>query len=450
MLNVLHSLYTDTTAQVKIYDYMSEAFDILLRVKQGNAPSPFFFNIYMNDLCSDLINSANDSETPKLQEIFVPCLFWADDLVLLSKTKDGLQKQLDILTKYSADWKLKVNIDKTKSLNFNKSGRLIKTEKVYYKGDMIEPTKHYKYLGILLDSNRKFKSAMDDLAKKGMRASHSIYKLSTCNFISLETLIDSLIKPIVLFSSEIWGYEIKPDCTTEKSLLRFCKHILGVNRTSVSNVVLGELGAFPLSVESNTAMITYFLYLKNHTSRLIASIVPEMKSLNNDWYKYINSLRENYLPNDEIQKYAYSYKTQDPKSTKNNKLSLHNLKKTLQEKMKQNFTDKWLRDRSECNKLEFYSDIKSKFKIEPYLDLVENRSHKNALTRLRISAHSLHVETGRYKRYDNDLKAYTNTPRGERKCPICTDDIEDEYHFLFKCTNNKKLRNSLFEYLSET
>ena len=101
-------------------------------------------------------------------------------------------------------------------------------------------------------------------------------------------------------------------------------------------------------------------------------------------------------------------------------------------------------------KLEFYSDIKSKFKIEPYLNLVEKRSHKNALTRLRISAHSLHIETRRSKRYDNDLKAYTNTPRGERKCPIRTDDIEDEYQFLFKCTNNKKLRNLLFEYLSET
>ena len=94
-------------------------------------------------------------------------MFWADDLVSLSKTKDGLQKQLDSLTKYSSDWKLKVNIDKTKRLTFNKSGRLIKTEKVYYKGDMIEPAKHYKYLGISFDSNGKFKSAIDDLAKKG-------------------------------------------------------------------------------------------------------------------------------------------------------------------------------------------------------------------------------------------------------------------------------------------
>ena len=54
------------------------------------------------------------------------------------------------------------------------------------------------------------------------------------------------------------GYEIKPDCTTEKSLLRFCEHILGVSRTSVNNAVLSELGAFPLSVESNTAIIHTF------------------------------------------------------------------------------------------------------------------------------------------------------------------------------------------------
>ena len=162
-----------------------------------------------------------------------------------------------------------------------------------------------------------------------------------------------------------------------------------------------------------------------------------MRSLSNDWYKDINSLIEKYLPNNEIQKYAYSYKTLDPNSTENNKLSQHSLKKTLQEKMKRNFKDKWLRDISECNKLEFYSDIKIKFKLEPYLNLVENGSHKNALTRLRISAHNLHIETGRCKRYDNDLNAYTNTSRGERKCPICTYDMEDQYHFLLSAQTIK-------------
>ena len=30
---------------------------VLIGMKQGDPPSPFFFNIYMNDLCSDLLNS---------------------------------------------------------------------------------------------------------------------------------------------------------------------------------------------------------------------------------------------------------------------------------------------------------------------------------------------------------------------------------------------------------
>ena len=75
--------------------------------------------------------------------------------------------------------------------------------------------------------------------------------------------------------------------------------------------------------------------------------------------------------------------------------------------MKQNFIDKWLRDISKCNKLEFHSDIKNEFKIEPHLNLVENISHKNALTRLRISAHSLHIEMGSYKTYDKDLRNWS-------------------------------------------
>ena len=60
------------------------------------------------------------------------------------------------------------------------------------------------------------------------------------------------------------------------------------------------------------------------------------------------------------------------------------------------------------------------------------------MTRLRISAHILHTEMGRYKRYDKDLKAYTNTPMGERKCPICTDDTED----IIFCLSAQAIKSS--------
>ena len=98
---------------------------MLKGVKQGDPPSPFFFNIYMNDLCSDVLNS-NNIDTPEISDLAVPCLFWADDLVLISQSKEGLQQHLNVLEKYCKDWKLSVNTDKTQVVIFNKNGKLMK------------------------------------------------------------------------------------------------------------------------------------------------------------------------------------------------------------------------------------------------------------------------------------------------------------------------------------
>ena len=53
-------------------------------------------------------------------------------------------------------------------------------------------------------------------------------------------------------------------------------------------------------------------------------------------------------------------------------------------------------------------------------------THRNALAQLRLSSHSLHIETGRYSRNRLD--------RNQRLCHLCSNgDIEDEYHFVFIC-----------------
>ena len=119
----MRSLYSNTTAHVKLGDAISDAFEIMLEVKQGDPPSPLFFNIYMNDLCTEPLKSSDNSNLIDLGDCTVPCLFWADDLVLVSKTKEGLQELLNILDKYSTDWKMKVNIEKTKAvISINKDG----------------------------------------------------------------------------------------------------------------------------------------------------------------------------------------------------------------------------------------------------------------------------------------------------------------------------------------
>ena len=48
---------------------------------------------------------------------------------------------------------------------------------------------------------------------------------------------------------------------------------------------------------------------------------------------------------------------------------------------------------------------------------------KKYITKIRLSSHNLHVESVRTN----------NTPRSERKCFFCNNDIEDEFHFVLMC-----------------
>ena len=56
------------------------------------------------------------------------------------------------------------------------------------------------------------------------------------------------------------------------------------------------------------------------------------------------------------------------------------------------------------------------------------------MTKFRISAHSLRIETGRYERKPNKENKLIKIVREERTCLYCNNnDVEDEMHFLLKC-----------------
>ena len=85
-------------------------------------------------------------------------------------------------------------------------------------------------------------------------------------------------------------------------------------------------------------------------------------------------------------------------------------------------------------KLKTYLALKTKFGLEKYLAILNNVHEKRSICRLRISSHRLQIETGRYR----------NVPRDERICQKCSEnEIEDEVHFLIKCSENKVCRELL-------
>ena len=82
--------------------------------------SIFLLNLYkyLQDFLNKETNTKEDQlHVPKLDNITINNLLFADDLTILSWSKYDLQKKIPILENYFEKWRLELILDKTKISN---------------------------------------------------------------------------------------------------------------------------------------------------------------------------------------------------------------------------------------------------------------------------------------------------------------------------------------------
>ena len=257
-------MYSIGSASIKLDHALSRSFDLKIGVRQGDNLSSALFNIVVNDIPA---YSSGTKDPVHLDKKSINCLMYADDIVILSSTPEGLQQKLNHLEQYCRDWCLTVNTRKTKVLVFNKAGRLHNIP-IKFDNTNIECVSNYKYLGINFTASGSFSMAKNVLCNKAKKAYFKLRKdllsLNPDIVTSLHVIhvFDHTKKPILLCGSEIWRslntlsntfkrkkqhidklYEKLP---CENSHIKFCKGILGVHKGSSNFGVLSELGRSPL------------------------------------------------------------------------------------------------------------------------------------------------------------------------------------------------------------
>jgi hypothetical protein len=79
-------------------------------------------------------------------------------------------------------------------------------------------------------------------------------------------LFDSLASPILLYTSEVWGFENKE--SIEKVHLQFCKNVLKVRSTTPNYMVYGELGRYPMEVMVKCKIVLFWNNLLCESNKL--------------------------------------------------------------------------------------------------------------------------------------------------------------------------------------
>ena len=426
IVKAIKSIYNSVKVCVRSLGKISECFDSLVGVKQGEPLSPLLFILFLNDLADELEINVNyfDNDGDEIEQFQKFILLFADDTLLLAETENELQYMLNKLCIYCKKWNIIVNTDKTKIMVFKLSLRPIPLN-IYFDEILLESVNNFIYLGVNVSSNGKFFQVQKHLSEQATKAMFALKNLFDNKLLCIEDklkLFDSLVQPILMYGSEIWGFHKADD--VEKVHVRFLKQILGVRLQTSNIAVYGELGRFPLAILRKIRILKYWYKILASKNSLLYKVYGQQVndiargSFENNWAFQIKSLL------DEL---GFTYIWNEQVITK---VQLEMVIQCVYDQYFQN----WYGSVNASSKLEVVKCTNKVFHFEKYLKCIKTDSHRIALARLRCSAHKLAIEEGRLR----------NIERSLRLCQFCNSGvIEDEFHFLLACPAYSELRTSI-------
>ena len=168
-VRILLFIYKNQTCDVKWNTSYSHRFSVVNGVRQGAVSSPLLFSIYIDGLITILRRSGLGC---RIDSFYYGVLGYADDLLLMSASRTGLQAMVSICEKFAKLRKLKFSTNddpvksKTKCLIFSKvKSARTNVAPIILNGDPLPWVDSVKHLGNILDYENSMKK--DCLTKRG-------------------------------------------------------------------------------------------------------------------------------------------------------------------------------------------------------------------------------------------------------------------------------------------
>ena len=420
MYRSIKSLYNATISCVKLNDLFTDWFNCSSGVRQGDSLSPTLFALFINGLADGIkhldkgvnVNNRN-----------VSLLLYADDIVLISDKESKLQDMLNYMHDWCYQWKLKLNTDKSKVMHFRPKNIACTHFKFLFGEESVKIVSTYKYLGVYLDEFLIFDHCARVLSESAGRALGGVInKVKTVKDIGFKAytkLYESAVISVNDYAAEIWGYKNFPVCNNVQN--RAMRYYLGVHRFAPISGMQGDFGWLTPKFRRYKCLFNYWNRLvrmeEGRVTKHIFDYDYNICNISNNWCSDLKKLccELNVLDSFE-NKYVINIKQLD--------------KQLLELNQKE-----WTEAIQTKPKLRTYIIFKNEFTVENYIKYHMHKRKRSLLSQLRLGILPLAIETGRY----------CNVPLNDRLCKVCNDNvIENEFHFVMKCTLYQDLRTVLF------
>lgn len=231
IIRLVKMTLNDTRCAVKINGEISESFEVKRGVRQGDPLSTLLFNAALELT----IRKSGINRSGTLLNKSHQCLAYADDILLIARSRKKLEEVAGDLFKTAKQIGLQINKSKTKYMELkNKQGENRQNNLRVQMGEEgvqeFEEVEEYMYLGVLITNKCKEEREIDLRIAKGSRCAGSVNRIIRSKNVSRNTklrIYKTILRPTVLYSSETWTMTKKTQYSLEVWERKVLRRIYG-------------------------------------------------------------------------------------------------------------------------------------------------------------------------------------------------------------------------------